>query len=55
MSYFTWIVAVAARVVLGVDDELMQRLKALLRQIAELVVCFFAARSFARRRVRVRA
>ncbi|HVX59104.1 MAG TPA: hypothetical protein VHC19_00835 [Pirellulales bacterium] len=55
MSYFTWLVVVAARVVLGIEDELTQRLMPLWRQITELVVCFFAGRSFARRRLAVRA
>jgi hypothetical protein len=50
MSYFTWIVALAARVVLGIDDEVMRRLEPLLRRIARQVVCFFAARAVARRR-----
>jgi hypothetical protein len=51
MSYFTWIVALAARVVLGIDDEVMRRLEPLLRRIAQHVVCFFAAWAVARRRV----
>ena len=50
MSYFTWIVALAARVVLGIEDEVLRRLEPLLRRIAQQVVCFFAARAVARRR-----
>jgi hypothetical protein len=50
MSYFTWIVALAARVVLGIDDEVLRRLEPLLRRIAQHVVCFFAAWAVARRR-----
>ena len=55
MSYFTWIVALAARVVRGIDGEMMRRLEPLLRRIVRHVVCFFAAGAVARRRAGVRA
>lgn len=55
MSYFTWIVALGASVVLRIDGEMMQRLEPLLRRIVRHVVCFFAAGAVARRRAGVRA
>lgn len=55
MSYGTWLVALLASAVVGVDAELCRRLAPLWQRITELVVSFFGPRPVAAGSPRVRA
>ncbi len=48
MTYGTWLACLLARVVVGVDAELMQRLTPLWQRIVERVAVFFDPRTDAR-------
>ena len=55
MKYGTWLVALLASTVAGVDVELTRRLAPLWQRITELVVSFFGPRGIARRGPDLRA
>ena len=55
MHYGTWLMALVASTVAGVDVELARRLASLWQQITQLVVSFFGPRAIARRGAGLRA
>jgi hypothetical protein len=55
MNYGTWLALLVARVVVGIDAELAERLKPLWQRIAERVGSFFGRRADAPGGARLRA